>query len=88
MSQGAPRRIADPLARVVREQAPRTLLAQIQVAWPDAAGPAIAAASEPVAERQGRVTIACVVPPWIAAWLEPAARVTLLPSPSTAIPAL
>jgi predicted nucleic acid-binding Zn ribbon protein len=39
-------------------------LAQIQVAWPDAAGPAIAAASEPVAERQGRVTIACESGAW------------------------
>jgi predicted nucleic acid-binding Zn ribbon protein len=59
MNRSAPRRIADPLARVLREQAPRTLLAEVQTAWSEVCGEAIAAATEPVAEREGRVTIAC-----------------------------
>jgi len=64
MSSSMPRRIADPLARVLRERAPRTLLADVQTAWPEACGEAIAAAAEPVAERDGRITIACESGAW------------------------
>jgi predicted nucleic acid-binding Zn ribbon protein len=59
-----PRKLGDPLAQVLREQAPRTLLADVQTAWAQACGEAIAAASEPVAEREGRVTIACESGAW------------------------
>ncbi len=34
------------------------------MAWPEATGAAIAAASEPVAERRGKVTIACESGAW------------------------
>lgn len=64
MSPSTPRRISEPLARVLRERAPRTLLADLQTAWPEACGGAIAAAAEPVSERDGRVTIACESGAW------------------------
>ncbi len=44
--------------------APRTLLAEVQMAWPDACGAAIAAEAEPVAERDGVITIACRSSTW------------------------
>jgi predicted nucleic acid-binding Zn ribbon protein len=59
-----PRRLSNPLARVLRNQAPQTLLAEVQTAWPEACGEAIAAAAEPVAERDGKVTIACESGAW------------------------
>ena len=63
-SRGAPRRLGGALERLVSESAPRTLLAEVQVAWPRAGGEAIAANSEPVAEREGTVTIACAGGAW------------------------
>ena len=41
-----------------------TLLAEVQAAWPEACGAPIAARAEPVAERDGRVTIACESGAW------------------------
>jgi predicted nucleic acid-binding Zn ribbon protein len=60
----APRQLGDSLARVIARSAPQTLLAEVQAAWPEACGDAIAAASEPVSERQGTVTIACASGAW------------------------
>ena len=39
--------------------APATLLAEVQRAWPEAAGAAFAPHSEPWAERDGEVLVAC-----------------------------
>jgi hypothetical protein len=39
--------------------APATLLAEVQRAWPQAAGEAFAPYSEPWAERDGEVVVAC-----------------------------
>lgn len=64
MGRSGPRRLSDSLADVLAERAPATLLADVQGAWPQACGRAIAAASEPVAEREGRVTIACESGAW------------------------
>jgi predicted nucleic acid-binding Zn ribbon protein len=61
---GDPRRIGSALDRLVAERTPRTLLAEVQTAWPEVAGAAIAARAEPVAERDGRVTIACESGAW------------------------
>jgi predicted nucleic acid-binding Zn ribbon protein len=44
--------------------APATLLAQVQRAWPEAAGEAFARAGSPVAERDGIVTVACAEAVW------------------------
>lgn len=49
---------------MVESSAPGTLLADIQTAWPELVGDVVAARAEPVAERDGRVTIACESGPW------------------------
>ncbi len=61
---GQPRRLGSALERVVAERTPQTLLAEVQTAWPAVCGAAIAARAEPVAEREGRVTIACESGAW------------------------
>jgi predicted nucleic acid-binding Zn ribbon protein len=57
-----------PLGAALREARahaePRTLLAAAQSAWPTAAGAQVAAEAEPVAERNGVVTIACRSATW------------------------
>ncbi len=53
-----PRRLSAALERVL-DEGPPTLLADVQRAWPDACGAAIATRAEPVSERAGTVTIAC-----------------------------
>lgn len=60
----APRRLGGALERLVAESAPQTLLAEVQGAWPNVCGAAIAANAEPVAERDGVVTIACANGMW------------------------
>jgi predicted nucleic acid-binding Zn ribbon protein len=51
--------------RSARERAePATLLAAAQSAWPEAAGDRVAGESEPVAERDGVLTIACRSSTW------------------------
>ena len=59
-----PRPLSDSLAAVLDRVAPSTPLARAQLAWPRAAGGAIAAESEAVAEREGVVTIACSSATW------------------------
>jgi predicted nucleic acid-binding Zn ribbon protein len=59
-----PRRIGDAIAPVRDAVAPQTLLAAVQGAWSEAAGAAIAAEAEPVAERDGTVTVACHSATW------------------------
>lgn len=62
------RRAAVPLARAVEDLAarvaPATLLADVQRAWPQVAGELMAAQAEPVAEREGTVTLACSSSVW------------------------
>ena len=57
------RRALHPISRaldgVTTRLAPATLLAEVQRAWPEAAGDAFAPYSEPWAERDGEVTVAC-----------------------------
>jgi len=57
--RSGPRRLGGALERLAAEAAPQTLLAEVQSAWPGACGAVIAANAEPVAERDGLVTIAC-----------------------------
>ena len=49
---------------MVDELAPATTLAAVQRAWAGVAGDAIAHEAEPVAEREGVVTIACRSSVW------------------------
>ncbi len=46
------------------ELAPQTLLADVQRAWPEVVGEAIAAEAQPTAERAGVVTISCSASVW------------------------
>jgi predicted nucleic acid-binding Zn ribbon protein len=62
--RSSPRKLGDALERLVSERSPQTLLAEVQAAWPTVCGSQIAARAEPVAERDGKVTIACESGPW------------------------
>ncbi|MEK6326719.1 MAG: DciA family protein [Actinomycetota bacterium] len=64
----SPRRSPRPLAAALRgaraHAEPLTVLAAAQSAWPAAAGAQVAAEAEPVAERDGVITIACRSAAW------------------------
>jgi predicted nucleic acid-binding Zn ribbon protein len=60
----APRALSTALEGVVRDAAPATLLARVQGAWGTVAGSGLAAAAEPVSERDGVVTVACESGVW------------------------
>jgi predicted nucleic acid-binding Zn ribbon protein len=60
----APRPVGAALDGVTAALAPATLLAEVQRAWPAAAGDVFAQASEPVSERDGVVTVACTSAVW------------------------
>jgi predicted nucleic acid-binding Zn ribbon protein len=64
MRRDAPRPLATALHRLTAELAPATLLADVQRAWPAAAGEAFAAQSTPIAERGGVITVACASAVW------------------------
>ena len=64
MSRRAPRPLANALAPLQASLAPQTLLAEVQRAWPEAAGAAIAREASPVSERSGVVTVACAASVW------------------------
>jgi predicted nucleic acid-binding Zn ribbon protein len=64
MRRRAPRPLASALERVTAELAPATLLADVQRAWPAAAGDAFAAHATPVAERDGVITVSCTSAVW------------------------
>jgi predicted nucleic acid-binding Zn ribbon protein len=59
-----PRKLGEAFERFNADRAPQTLLAEVQAAWPSVSGPQISSRCEPVAEREGRVTIACESGPW------------------------
>ena len=64
MSRRAPRPIGIALGELSAALAPRTLLARVQEVWPSVAGPAIAAAARPTAEREGVLTLTCEAAVW------------------------
>jgi len=59
-----PRTLADAVRGVREEVAPQTLLAAVQGAWGEAVGERVAAEAEPVAEREGVVTVECRAATW------------------------
>jgi predicted nucleic acid-binding Zn ribbon protein len=63
MRRRAPRPVGEALEGLTAALAPATLLAEVQRAWPQAAG-SFAGHAEPVAERDGVVTVACVSAVW------------------------
>ena len=64
MRRRGPRPIGFALDAVTGAIAPATLLADVQRAWAQSAGEAFARATEPVAERDGVVTVACDSAVW------------------------
>ena len=64
MRRRAPRSLGSVLPGVLAGAQPPTLLARVQALWPGVAGEALAAATAPVAEREGVVTIACESSLW------------------------
>ena len=64
MRRRGPRPLATALDRLTAELAPATLLAEVQRAWPEAAGDAFAAEAAAVAERGGVITVACTSAVW------------------------
>ena len=64
MSRAAPRSLSIALDEAVGALAPATTLARVQGAWERAAGPAIASAARPTAERAGVLTVTCNAAVW------------------------
>ena len=60
----APRSLGAAVDAVRVRTAPQTLLAAVQLAWPEVAGEAIAGEATPVAERAGVVTVSCRSAVW------------------------
>ena len=59
-----PRPLTGAFERVADQVMPPTLLAEVQRVWPAVAGPGLVEVAEPVAERDGIVTIACGSAVW------------------------
>ena len=59
MRRSAPRPVAAALDRITSGLAPATLLAEVQRAWPAAAGAVFATTCEPTREAAGTVTVEC-----------------------------
>jgi predicted nucleic acid-binding Zn ribbon protein len=64
MRRRGPRPIGPALEALTDEIAPATLLAEVQRAWPEAAGARFAPHSEPAKERDGVITVACSEAVW------------------------
>jgi predicted nucleic acid-binding Zn ribbon protein len=64
MRRSGPRPVSFALEGFTSSLAPATLLAEVQRAWPEAAGRQFAPHSEPVSERNGVVTVACSQSVW------------------------
>jgi predicted nucleic acid-binding Zn ribbon protein len=60
----APRSLRTALDGALPAAAPAGLLPRVQAAWPEVAGPAVAAEAEPVSERAGVVSVACRAAVW------------------------
>jgi predicted nucleic acid-binding Zn ribbon protein len=60
----APRPLATAIEALTATLAPATTLARVQAIWEHAAGPAIAAAARPSAERDGVLTVICDAAVW------------------------
>jgi len=64
MRRRGPRPVGFALDGFTEAIAPATLLAEVQRAWSRAAGDAFSHAAEPVAERDGVITVACASAVW------------------------
>ncbi|HEX3279283.1 MAG TPA: DUF721 domain-containing protein [Thermoleophilaceae bacterium] len=64
MRRLAPRPLSRALDGALAQARPAGLLAAVQSAWPEIAGPVLAAATEPTSERAGTVTVSCESGVW------------------------
>jgi len=64
MRRRGPRPVGIALEGLTDAIAPATLLAEVQRVWPRVAGERFARAAEPVAERDGVITVACESAVW------------------------
>ena len=64
MTRAAPRPLSMALEGLTAMLSPASTLARVQVTWQAAAGPAIAAAATPTAERDGVLTVTCSAAVW------------------------
>jgi predicted nucleic acid-binding Zn ribbon protein len=64
MRRTGPRPVAFALEGFTAALAPATLLAEVQRAWPEAAGKRFAPVSDPVREHDGVVTVDCSEAVW------------------------
>jgi predicted nucleic acid-binding Zn ribbon protein len=64
MSNAAPRPLSAALEELAASIAPSSTLARVQAIWDRAAGPAIAGAASPTAERDGVLTVTCCAAVW------------------------
>ena len=64
MKRLAPRPLKEALEAVTAGAAPAGILAQAQRLWPEVAGDVVAAESEPVAERDGVLSVRCTSAVW------------------------
>jgi predicted nucleic acid-binding Zn ribbon protein len=60
----APRRLGSLVPPARQRAQPKTLLAAVQEAWPRSAGDAVTEQAQPVAEREGLITVACRSATW------------------------
>lgn len=60
----APRPASGALRAALDRAAPKTRLAVVQAAWAEAVGERLAAAAQPVSEREGAVIVECSDPVW------------------------
>jgi predicted nucleic acid-binding Zn ribbon protein len=64
MRRLAPRSLGAVLPGAIEGTGPQTLLARVQGLWSEVAGAPLAAATAPVAERDGTITIVCESALW------------------------
>ena len=62
--RSGPRPMSSAFDSLRDQLAPDSVLAEVQRAWPDAVGEAIAAEASPTAERGGVVTVSCSASVW------------------------
>jgi predicted nucleic acid-binding Zn ribbon protein len=60
----APRPASQAFRAALRRAAPKTRLAALQSVWAEVVGERLAAAAQPVSERDGEVTVACSDSVW------------------------
>jgi predicted nucleic acid-binding Zn ribbon protein len=62
--RAAPRTLSTALEGLTSALAPATTLARVQAIWEPTAGPSIAGAAHPTAERGGVLTVSCTASVW------------------------